>query len=193
MDDFSAIRFKRKTIKRFKRFSKQIARTHSGTLEAMMDFFENNGISPYETLGANMATLESKIKRRINALIAIVKDIEKNQTKPTNAMMNLLFKEAEQEDGDEQVLLDDVLTSNAPNELFSEAVELDYYREQYFTTKGNLDDLKKHLETALSKTTYVRGNFSGGYYRMNITKETFETLKQTLEHVHHHNTSKTER
>jgi hypothetical protein len=42
-----------------------------------------------------MQTLESLIKKRINGVIAIMKDIEKNQTKPTVAMMQSLFQEAE--------------------------------------------------------------------------------------------------
>ena len=61
----------------------------------MIEFFESNGISPKESIGPQMQTLESLIKKRINGVIAIMKDIEKNQTKPTVAMMQSLFKEAE--------------------------------------------------------------------------------------------------
>ncbi|MFB9105536.1 BfmA/BtgA family mobilization protein, partial [Algibacter miyuki] len=39
--------------------------------------------------------LESKIKKRINAVIAIIKDIEKNHDKPTTAMLQSLFMEFE--------------------------------------------------------------------------------------------------
>ena len=65
------------------------------TLLLMIEFFESNGISPKESIGPQMQTLESLIKKRINGVIAILKDIEKNQTKPTVAMMQSLFKEAE--------------------------------------------------------------------------------------------------
>ena len=61
----------------------------------MIEFFESNGISPKESIGPQMQTLESLIKKRINGVIAIMKDIEKNQTKPTVAMMQSLFQEAE--------------------------------------------------------------------------------------------------
>ena len=61
------------------------------TLLLMLDFFEDNGISPNETIGPNMQTLESEIKKRINAVIAIIKDIEKNHDKPTTAMLESLF------------------------------------------------------------------------------------------------------
>ena len=48
-----------------------------------------------ETLGPNMQTLESEIKKRINAVIAIIKDIEKHHDKPTTAMLQSLFMEFE--------------------------------------------------------------------------------------------------
>ena len=60
-----------------------------------MDFFDQNKISPSESLGPNMKSLENNLKSRINALIAIIRDIEKNQTKPTVAMLQALFEEAE--------------------------------------------------------------------------------------------------
>ncbi|WP_241489609.1 BfmA/BtgA family mobilization protein [Lacinutrix algicola] len=56
---------------------------------------KKNGISPHESIGPKMQTLEALIKKRINGVIAIMKDIEKNQTKPTVAMMQSLFKEIE--------------------------------------------------------------------------------------------------
>jgi predicted secreted Zn-dependent protease len=72
-----------------------MSKSQSMTLLLMLDFFEENGISPKETLGPNMQTLESEIKKRINAVIAIIKDIEKNHDKPTTAMLQSLFMEFE--------------------------------------------------------------------------------------------------
>ena len=64
----------------------------------MIEFFEANGISPNESVGPKMQTLEALIKKRINGVIAIMKDIEKNQTKPTVAMIQSLFLQAEPEE-----------------------------------------------------------------------------------------------
>jgi len=80
---------------RFRKFCKKMSQSQSMTLLLMIEFFEENGISPHESIGPKMQALESLIKKRINGVIAIMKDIEKNQTKPTVAMMQLLFKEAE--------------------------------------------------------------------------------------------------
>ncbi|MCM4157585.1 hypothetical protein DHD80_16390 [Gramella sp. AN32] len=59
----------------------------------MIEFFEEHGISPAESMGPKMQTLEHLIKKRINGVIAILKDIEKGQTKPTVAMLQSLFEE----------------------------------------------------------------------------------------------------
>jgi len=95
MDSYSRIKFNVKTANRFRKFSEQISGSHSETLTIMLDFFDQNKISPNESLGPNMKSLENNLKRRINALIAIIRDIEKNQTKPTMAMLQALFEEAE--------------------------------------------------------------------------------------------------
>jgi hypothetical protein len=88
---FEKLGIKTSVAERFREFCKKLSKSQSMTLLLMLDFFEDNGISPNETLGPNMQTLESEIKKRINAVIAIIKDIEKNHDKPTTAMLESLF------------------------------------------------------------------------------------------------------
>jgi len=92
MDSFITIRFKRKTAKRFQEFSKAHFKTHTETMEAILDFFVYNEISPHERLGPTGRTIEASFKKRINAVIAIMRDMEKTQTKPTAAMIASLFQ-----------------------------------------------------------------------------------------------------
>ncbi|WP_406684605.1 hypothetical protein N1F78_02460 [Seonamhaeicola sp. MEBiC1930] len=94
-EQFTTISFKCSTAKKFRAFSKKMGASNSMTLLHMLEFFEHNGISPKESIGPQMQTLESLIKKRINGVVAIMKDIEKNQTKPTVAMMQSLFQGAE--------------------------------------------------------------------------------------------------
>ncbi len=95
MDSYITIRFKRKTAKRFQEFSKTHFKTHTETMEAILDFFFYNEISPKEKFGPTGRTMEASLKKRINAVIAIMKNIEKHQTKPTVAMMQALFAASE--------------------------------------------------------------------------------------------------
>lgn len=101
-EQFKSLSIKASVVKKFNRFCKEMSLSKSMTLLIMLDFFEDNGISPVESLGPNMETLEKRIslliKKRMNGMIAIMKDIEKNQTKPTVAMMQALFEQVEPED-----------------------------------------------------------------------------------------------
>lgn len=96
---FEKLGIKTSVAIRFRKFCKQLSKSQSMTLMLMLDFFEENGISPTEAMGPRMETLESRIsmliKKRMNGMIAIVKDIEKSQTKPTAAMLYSLFEQAE--------------------------------------------------------------------------------------------------
>lgn len=91
-EKFVTLSIKASVAKKFKRYSRGISRSHSMTLLAMLEFFEHNGISPEESIGPNMHTLEKVIKKRINGVIAILKDIEKTQTKPTAGMLMALLE-----------------------------------------------------------------------------------------------------
>lgn len=91
---FESLKIKASVAKKFRRFCKKMSQSQSMTLQMMLDFFEKNGVSPNESIGPQVQTLETLIKKRINGVIAIVKDIEKNQTKPTVAMMQSLFEQA---------------------------------------------------------------------------------------------------
>ena len=92
MDTFIGIRFKKETAKRFQEFSRTHFKTHTAAMEAILDFFFYNEISPKEKLGPTGRTIEAKLLKRINAVIAIMRDVEKTQTKPTVAMIQSLFE-----------------------------------------------------------------------------------------------------
>lgn len=95
MDSFITIRFKRETAKRFQEFSKTHFKSHTEAMSAMLDFFLYNEISPREKLGPTGRTIEQSLKKRMNAIIAIIRDMEKNKANPTLALLQSLFEEAE--------------------------------------------------------------------------------------------------
>ncbi len=94
-EPFTTISFKSSVAKQFRTFSKKMEASNSMTLLMMLDFFENNNLSPKESIGPTVHTLEKLIKKRVSAVIAILRDMEKSQTRPTVAMMQSLFQEVE--------------------------------------------------------------------------------------------------
>lgn len=92
-EKFVSFKIKASAAKKFRKISRAISRSQSMTLLLMIGFFEDKGISPTENFGPKMQTLESLIKKRINGVIAILKDIEKTQTKPTAGMLMALLEQ----------------------------------------------------------------------------------------------------
>ena len=64
-------------------------------MECMLDFFLYNEISPKERLGPTGRKLENLFKRRTNAIIAIMKNVEKQKANPTLAILQSLLEEIE--------------------------------------------------------------------------------------------------
>lgn len=93
---FESLSIKRSVAKKFRKYCRSISRSQSMTLLLMLEFFRDNGISPLESLGPNLMASEIRILKRINAVIAIMRDMEKTQTKPTAAMILSLFEESAQ-------------------------------------------------------------------------------------------------
>ena len=97
-EGFEGLKIKASVAQRFRMFCKRLSKSQSMTLMAMMDFFEINELSPDERLGPSHRTLERKLNKRFNAIIAIIESIEKSQTKPTQAMLEALFTQTETEE-----------------------------------------------------------------------------------------------
>ena len=103
MDSFIGIRFKKETAKRFQTFSRTYFKSHTEAMATMLDFFFYNEISPKEKLGPTGRTIEAKLLKRINAVIAIMRDVEKTQTKPTAAMIQTMFTQADNHYGNNRI------------------------------------------------------------------------------------------
>ncbi|MBW8244853.1 hypothetical protein K1F50_18745 [Muricauda oceani] len=179
-EGFAGFRIKTSVAKRFRRFCKRFGRSQSMTLLAMLDFFEVNELSPTDRLGETVSSLKHQIKRRFNAVIAIIRDIEKNQTKPTTAMLQRLFEEAAEEEREEDY-------GFGTPQLMDENEELAHYRESYSIILREHGILKGELEQVLERATYIKSTFGNGHVRLDMTKEEFQQFKQRLDHVHHDN------
>ncbi len=178
---FSNIRFKKKTVQRFQEFSRQFFKTHTEALDTMLDFFLYNEISPKETLGPNARTLEANIKKRVNALVAIIKDIEKNQTQPTTAMLQLLFEQDTTKEKKPRLVAVDPKDKPFKEDSFATSLEAIELKKQKNILQGELNDTKKQLEDILfSKVQIIKPSFGKPKLQLDMSIEAFETLKEKI-------------
>ena len=92
---FQSFKIKASVAKKFRKYSREISQSQSMTLLLMVELFENNEISPKENFGPTGRRTENRLKKRINAVIAIMKDVEKNKANPTLAILESLMETAD--------------------------------------------------------------------------------------------------
>lgn len=175
MNSNSRLQLKLSTANRFRDFSKKNDSNQSQTLDLMLDFFEKNNLSPFETLAPSKVSLENLIKKRIDGVIAILKNIEKTQTKPSFMMLELLM-EGQVLSGEKS---ETKATKKFPllNEKTREQLEIEINRVQELLRAS-----KKDMEYLLHKVELKGNSFGADYLKLNIPRTEFEQFKIALKH-----------
>ncbi|WP_339700761.1 BfmA/BtgA family mobilization protein [uncultured Marixanthomonas sp.] len=89
---FSRVSFHTDTVERFKQYAIENDVNYTETLEAMLDFFEKHSIDPFVPFDNSIHSLKLLIDKRMDAVVAILRQIEREQTKPTKEMLDRLFE-----------------------------------------------------------------------------------------------------
>tara|TARA_R110000744_G_scaffold315671_4_gene422494 strand:- start:713 stop:1258 length:546 start_codon:yes stop_codon:yes gene_type:complete len=179
MDGFTVIRLRITTIKRFKLFSKKVARSYSDSLEAMIDFFEWHNYSPNQRFAEDISAGQKKNRERIEASIAISKSIEKAQNIPlTNieTMLRSLFQE-EYKNQDMKLLEAEVTTSEI-TETNKEKTTVS--KIKYDRSLRKLEKYKERLNYLLGKVEPVSNRFGKDFLKLDITREELARFKQIV-------------
>jgi len=182
MDNFYTIRFKRNTAQRFKRFSKKIATSYSESMDMIINFFEWHGFLPSDKFEKSVGKEVLKNRKRTEAAIAIIRDIEKSQTKPTTAMLELLFEKSPQKKRGQAPLLMGGQSNNPERDMFFKKVEEAIEIEKEFTNlKRDLRQKRTEFIALVSKVHLVKSGFGKQRLQLDMSPEDFEKLKIKLE------------
>jgi len=177
---FSNIRFKKETVQKFQTFSRRFFKTHTEALQTMLDFFFYNEISPKESLGPNARTLENLIKKRFNAMAAMIKEMEKHGVLPTKAMMELLFEHAPQKNKKSNSVVSNANDKNVLDDAFFQsafdAIEL---QKENTILKQNLEQSNMQLISILESVRVVKGNFGKTKLFLQMGLKEFENIKSS--------------
>lgn len=177
---FARINFRRDTVDRFRNFSKIYGKTHSEVLEGMLDFFEKYRLSPFQDFGTTMHGMETNIKKRINGMIAILKEIEKSQTRPTKAMLQLLFEQTAPKEKQPELLLEETTDVEDEDTMFGSpgAIRL---REDRNSLEGDLEKTREQFEELfLKKIKIVKPAFGKEKLHLEMTVAEYRKLKAQL-------------
>ena len=173
MDDFNAIRLRRKTLEDFKKYSIKTGPSYSETLEYMIAFFKDTGISPYDTIHNPALASMVAIHKRLDYIIALLKNIEQTQLIPTREMLERLFEGIEKP---EPIYIERSQEEIEASKTAGEKL-LESYSQELYEKNNEVRDVKQDLRFLLRKAAYVKNTFGKSYYRLDISKEQFEELK----------------
>ena len=182
MKPFIGIRFKKDTAKQFQTFSRRYFKTHTEALQTMLDFFFYNEISPRESLGPNGRTITNLIKKRFDAMAAILKNMEKNGVLPTKTMLELLFERSPQKKRKQAPLLMEGRQDDPERDMFFKKVEEAIVIERKHTNlKRDLRQNRAEFIALLNKVQLVKSSFGKPRLQLDMAQEDFEKLKIRLE------------
>ncbi|MEW2922695.1 BfmA/BtgA family mobilization protein [Muricauda sp. ANG21] len=171
---YSTINLKTTVVKRFRAFSKRVAHSHSETLQKMMDFFQWHGIDPSDRSTKGIVEEIQKNRKRMEAAIAIIRDIEITQTKPTNAILHALL---EQKIKDEPVRKEQRPLKKEPE------IEITVPRIRYERLMDKMGMLKRESQYVIDHIVLIKPSFGKPYLRLEITGGELENYKRTLQNL----------
>ncbi|PCE63003.1 BfmA/BtgA family mobilization protein [Sediminicola luteus] len=166
MDGFGTIRIHKKTLERFKIFSRKAAMTYSDCLESCMDFFTFHGIGPKDRFGPRFQREQDRTRKRIDAVVAIIKNIERHQTRPTLGLLEALIEQTTRS------IMDHDQGHHGEREGFPEPIQQ--------TEWERLLSMEKELQELLDCVIEVNPRMGKPYLRLQTPISKINRLKMEL-------------
>ncbi len=175
MEIISRLKVKLSIAKRFRDFAKKNGTKNSEALELMIDFFERNNLSPFETLSPSKVSLENLIKKRIDGLIAILKNIEKTQIQPSFVILQILA-------GNHAISGKNVQTKITKKQIDSDPRNREELSQEIIRLQESNKASRQDLEYLLNKIEIKSNSFGPDYLKLNIPRSEFEQFKVAIKH-----------
>lgn len=174
--DFSAISINRIVAGRYREFSKKISKSHTLTLELMMDFFEGAKISPKNKYLMNQMGFQHRLSKRLDYLEELLRNWEKNSSIPKiHDMLKKVFDFAEQEEKNsrkdlelQQKMYDHSLKRDKETQYDNYMLK-EKWKAERTQVLGFLEQIKKE-----------KPRFGKPYFKLEIGELELESLKQAL-------------
>lgn len=175
--DYLSVCLKTVVIKRFRKLSRKLSKPQSETLDAMMDFFEWHGFSPFDTKERSFLREVLKNRKRTEAVIAIIKDIEKNHDKPTTAMLQSLFQGVIEK---EEPVRKEKLFKDKPK-IEKKQMDTTVSKIKHERIELKLEEVRKSFVYVLDHIELVNNRFGKDYFKLELAQQEFLRIKRELE------------
>jgi hypothetical protein len=174
--EYITINIQAPVAKRFRLFSKKIAKSHAEALTVIMNFFEWHGFYPSEKFERRFIDELLKNRKRTEAVIAIIKDIEKNNDKPNTAMLQLLFEGVVEK---EKPVRKEKLFMNKTKEE-KRIEETTVPKVVHERAQLELKEVQKKFGYVLDHVQLVNNRFGKDYLKLELSQQEFTRIKREL-------------
>jgi hypothetical protein len=171
-NDFSAISINRIVAERFRFYSKTVARSHTETLELMMDFFEGARISPKNKYLMNYMGYNHRLNKRFDYIEELLRQWGRNSTFPKlHKTLKRIFDEA---DRLEQEKIDDL---EFQLKLLKDEKANSISKYQYEESKRAQREDRQQILDILEKLQWVKPKFGKPYFKLEMEASELARLK----------------
>lgn len=174
--DFSAISINRIVAGRYREFSKKVSKSHTLTLELMMDFFEGAKISPKNKYLMNQMGFEHRLNKRLDYLEELLRNWEKNSSIPKiHDMLKKVFDFAEREEKNSRKDL------KLQQKMYDQSLKRDKVTQyDNYILKEKWKKERKQVLRFLEQIKKEKPRFGKPYFKIEIEESELESLKQAL-------------
>ncbi|KAB5491382.1 BfmA/BtgA family mobilization protein [Flagellimonas hadalis] len=184
-EQFTCLSIKISIAKKYRKFCRRQGHSQSLTLLAMVEFFEHNGISPNERMHETIASLKYLIKHRFNAMVAIMRSIEKEQTLPTVSMIQALFEQelasnGEEWDNDFDFIEQQLTETKKPTDMEPYDAELTVPKIRYDRLEEQFEELKADFAYVLDHVSVFHNRFGKDHLKLDLNPGAIEKYRTKL-------------
>ena len=179
MSTFSAISINRITAERFRAYSKSVSRSHSETIDIMIDFFEKTKITPKNEVMISFIRFQNYMIGRFDYLEELLRTMEREHIKPTHDMLKSLFDGTALQKSRQPLLVDKATIKMTREEWDMEEGKVSF--EKYHDVIKDRNNDRRVFSKVLDRITKVEPTFGKPYFKVEIDESELDSIRRELD------------
>lgn len=175
---FSAISLNRITAERFRAYSKTVSKSHSETIDTIIDFFESTRIAPKDKVMIGFIAFQQYLGRRFDYIEELLRGMENDHLRPTHDMLKSLFDGTALQKKEQPLLVDKKNIRMTRQEWNMEERKVSF-EEYHDVIKGRGKDRRTFLKV-LDSITKVEPTFGKPYFKVEMDAAELDGIRQQL-------------
>jgi hypothetical protein len=175
---FSAISINRITAERFRAYLKSVSKSHSESIDLMIDFFEKTKITPKNDVMISFIKFQNYIIGRFDYIEELLCKMESQQLKPTHDLLKSLFDGTAFKEKKEPLFVDKKNVKMTIEEWNREKgkVSIKKYQDALKTSVKVQENFREFLDRVIK----VNPTLGKSYFKLEIGEAELNRIKEKL-------------